>query len=182
MKMVLMTSVVLTLSLMDCALAQGTQNQGVTQGMRDSLQTTRNFSAYQTANPPFRKYDFSLLTSDSHSPSGILVGQCLRQARWMLHELASQDYKGALKSFSPSAQSQVTPEHLARMWTSLESSYGKWSSFSHQPLIGVGGGGQAVVAISMKYQRANLTANVMCDGNNKVTDFKVTQQQEVAAR
>jgi hypothetical protein len=109
--------------------------------------------------------------------------QCAAQTKRMLNKLVKDDYRGAQKAFSPTVRDVVTPDRLSQMWVSLESSYGEPSKPTGDGvLIDSPAGGYSVIALELAYPQVKLTAHVMCDINNKVTDFKVTRDSQVATR
>lgn len=119
----------------------------------------------------------------NHMPGVARGNQCLAQTRRLLEKLAKEDYRGAQRTFTHSARKFVTPDRLAQMSSSLESTYGQPSKTrANGVLIDSPPGGYSVVALGLAYPKADLTAHVMCDIQNRITDFKVTQDQQVASR
>jgi hypothetical protein len=109
--------------------------------------------------------------------------QCIMETKRMLSKLAKEDYRGAQKTFSPTKRNLVTPDRLAQIWTSLQTTYGQPSKPTKEGvLIDSPAGGYSVIALGMTYPHADLTAHVMCDIHNKLTDFKVTQDQQVTTK
>ena len=119
----------------------------------------------------------------NHLPGVARGNQCVVQTRRLLEKLTKEDYRGAQKAFAPSVRKFVTPDRLAQMSSSLEAAYGQPSKTSAKgTLIDSPTGGYSVVALGLAYPKAALTAHVMCDIHNRITDFKVTQDEQVASR
>lgn len=159
-----------------CVLAQSTGGQS-TSGY--DMATARNIPMVtEGMSTPFNRN--SLI--DNHLPGVERGRKCAVEARKMLSRLGKENYADAQRSFSPTVRDLVTTERLERMWTSLESSYGTPSgSYGRSVLVDSPAGGYSAIAIDLSYPQAKLTAHVLCNVANKVTDFKVTKDDQVAS-
>lgn len=159
-----------------CVLAQRSGGQSAS---GHDMATARNIPLVTEGfSTPFNRN--SLI--DNHLPGVERGRMCAIEARKMMSRLSKENYADAQRSFSPTVRDLVTTGRLENMWTSLESSYGTPSeSYGRSILIDSPAGGYSAIAIDLSYPQAKLTAHVMCNVANKVTDFKVTKDDQVAS-
>ena len=178
-----MKKALVTLAVCAClssGLAVAQNSNGQTNSGYD-MKTLRNIPLISEGPLAFTPFNRHSLT-ENHL-TGIQRGRmCALETRKLLSRLSKANFADAQRVFTPTVRPLVTPARLEQMWTSLSSSYGTpTKSYGRGVLIDSPPGGYSVIAMTMDYPKASLTAHVMCDVSNNLTDFKVTEDDKVAS-
>lgn len=103
--------------------------------------------------------------------------QCLKQVNWMLHESYRGNFAAAAATFSTASSQPATEASVRKMWSDLASGYGERLGTGGRSVsfTGTGADARVLVGVPLKFEKAQLVGNALCDASGAIADFKVTQ-------